>query len=51
MKNFEKLKPLVESLPEKTTESFHLSFKRITEIPISDKPSPYKNHYFNKDPR
>jgi len=31
--------------------SFFLLSKRITEIPISDKPSPYKLHYFDKEPR
>jgi len=27
--------------------SFYFVIKRITEIPISDKPSPYKRHYFD----
>ena len=28
--------------------SFYFKFKRVIEIPVSDKPAPYKRNYFDK---
>ena len=49
----EKLNLLVKATQQDQNSkgSFFFLAKRITEIPISDKPSPYKLHYYDKNPR
>jgi hypothetical protein len=48
----EKLNTLVKATQQDQKKgSFFFAAKRVTEIPISDKPSPYKLHYCDKNPK